>query len=108
MTTYLELNATHLQLSAEELCQSANISPQTLLTLVEYDIAVPIGGSQPMQWVFQLSAVTRVQKATRLAHDLVMEWADLSLVMQLLDEIEQLRSENTQLKQRLARYGWSE
>jgi chaperone modulatory protein CbpM len=40
-----------------------------------------------------------------LSRDLALEWADLSLVLQLLDDIEQLSLENQQLKQRLARFG---
>ena len=108
MTMFLDIHAANHQLSSAELCRSANISPQTLLALVEYEIAVPITGSQPQQWLFQLSAVSKVQKAARLSRDLALEWADLSLVLQLLDDIEQLSRENQQLKQRLARFGRSE
>ena len=68
-------------------------------------LLLPIAGSQPLQWVFQLNAVARVQKAARLSRDLALEWADLSLVLQLLDDIEQLSLENQHLKQRLARFG---
>jgi len=105
MTMFLDIHAANNQLSSAELCHFANISPQTLLALVEYEIAVPITGSQPQQWLFQLNAVARVQKAARLSRDLALEWADLSLVLQLLDDIEQLSRENTHLKQRLARFG---
>lgn len=105
MTMFLDIHAANHQLSSAELCHSANISPQTLLALVEYEIAVPITGSQPQQWLFQLSVVSRVQKAARLSRDLALEWADLSLVLQLLDDIELLTSENQRLKQRLARFG---
>ena len=105
MTMFFDMHAANHQLSSAELCHSANISSETLLVLVEYEIAVPIAGSQPPQWVFQLNAVARVQKAVRLSRDLAMEWDDLSLVLQLLDEIEQLSLENTQLKQQLARFG---
>ena len=66
MTMLLDIHAANHQLSSTELCRSANISPQTLLALVEYEIAVPISGSQPQQWLFQLSVVSKVQKAARL------------------------------------------
>ena len=104
MTMFLDIHAANHQLSSAELCHSANISTETLLALVEYEIAVPITGSQPQQWLFQLNAVARVQKAARLSRDLALEWADLSLVLQLLDDIEQLNRENQHLKQRLARF----
>lgn len=103
-----EIHPADVQLTVTELCLSANISQQTLLVLVEHEIAVPITGAQPQQWRFQLSAVSKVQKAARLYRDLDIDWADLSLVLSLLEEIEQLTTENKQLTQRLARFGRSE
>lgn len=108
MPMLVEIHPTNGQLSSAELCLSAQISSQTLLLLVEHEIAVPITGAEPPQWIFHLSAVTKVQKATRLHSDLEIDWADLSLVLQLLDDIEQLTHENNQLKQRIARFGQSE
>jgi chaperone modulatory protein CbpM len=105
MTMRFDIHADNMPLSSAELCQSANISPQTLLLLVEHDIALPIEGAEPQQWRFHLSVVAKVQKAARLYRDLAIDWADLCLVLQLLDDIAQLTEENKQLKQRLARFG---
>jgi len=105
MTMFTEIHSADGQLSSAELCLSAQISPQTLLLLVEHEIAVPIEDAEPPQWLFHLSAVAKVQKAARLYRDLEIDWADLSLVLQLLDDIEQLTHENKQLKLRIARFG---
>jgi chaperone modulatory protein CbpM len=99
-----EIHPANFQLSFEELCLSANVSQQTMLAFVQHDIAVPIVGAQPQQWRFHVTCVKKVQKAARLYSDLDIDWADLYLVLNLLDDIEQLKNENEQLKQRLARF----
>jgi len=44
-----------------------------------------------------------VNKAIRLHRDLEIEWADIALVVDLLDEIDQLENENRQLKKQMNR-----
>jgi len=104
MTPLTEIHSSHFHLSFEDLCLSAAISEATMLDLVAHEIAVPVTGAQPQQWQFQVACVTRVKKAARLYQDLDIDLADLGLVLNLLDEIEQLKSENNQLKQQLARF----
>jgi chaperone modulatory protein CbpM len=107
MTMRSELHPTQVQLSFAELCWSADVSHDTLLALVQNEIAVPITGNQPAQWRFHLNTVPKVQKAARLYRDLEMDWAELSLVLNLLDEINRLQNENNDLKQKVERYIWS-
>ena len=45
------------------------------------------------EWRFPGSAVTRAQKALRLARDLRVNWPGAALALDLLDEIERLRLE---------------
>jgi chaperone modulatory protein CbpM len=104
MTTLLEIHSPHFQLSFEELCHSANINKETMLELVQNDIAIPITGAKPQQWLFHVTCVIKVKKAARLYHDLGINWADVYLVLNLLEEIEQLKNENEQLKQQLGRF----
>lgn len=104
MTPLTEIHSPHLHLTFEELCVCAAINEATMLDLVAHEIAVPVTGAQPTQWQFQVTCVTRVKKAARLYHDLDIDWADLSLVLNLLDEIDQLKNENHHLKQQLARF----
>lgn len=104
MTTLSAIHSGNAQLNFEELCLATHINKETLLELIQHDIAIPIAGDEPQQWLFHLTCVTKVRKAARLNRDLSMDWADLYLVLNLLDEIDQLNTENEQLKQQLARF----
>jgi len=104
MTPLSEIHSPDFHLSFEELCLSADISKECMLELVENDIAVPVTGTHPQQWQFHVTCLIKVKKAARLYRDLDIDWADLGLVLNLLDEIEQLKNENSQLKQQLARF----
>jgi len=104
MTPLSEIHSPDFHLSFDELCLTAGISKDYMLALVEHEIAVPVTGMQPQQWQFHVTCVMRVKKAARLYRDLDIDWADLGLVLNLLDEIEQLKNENSQLKQQLARF----
>ena len=104
MTQLSEIHSPHFHLSFDELCLSADISKDYMLALIEHEIAVPLTGTQPPQWQFNVTCVMRVKKAARLYRDLDIDWADLGLVLNLLDEIDQLKNENEQLKQQLARF----
>ena len=104
MTTLLEIHSPNFQLSFEELCHSANINKETMLELVQHDIAIPITGAKPQQWLFHVTCVMKVKKAARLNHDLDIDWADVCLVLNLLEEIDNLKSENEKLKQQLGRF----
>lgn len=104
MTALQQVYSPHYHLSFEELCLSANVSTETMLELVEHEIAVPVAGEHPRQWMFHVTCVVKVKKAARLYRDLGIDWADLCLVLNLLTEIEQLKNENDQLKQQLARF----
>jgi len=93
-----------VHVSFDELCKSSNISAEYIIELVEYNIIFPIKGNDPQEWQFNVTAIRIVNKAARLHSDLEIDWADIGLVLNLLDEIEQLRNENGQLKQQLNRF----
>jgi len=103
MTTLQQVYSPNFHLSFEELFLSANVSAETMLELIEHEIAVPVTGEHPRQWMFHVTSVMTVKKAARLNRDLNIDWADLYLVLNLLDEIEQIKAENHRLKQRLNR-----
>lgn len=86
-----------------ELCESANMTPDYLSELITYNIIKPVAGKTPDDWRFSTNAVKIVNKAIRLHQDLEIEWADIALVVDLLDEIDQLESENRQLKKQMNR-----
>lgn len=104
MAQLIEIHSPSLHISFIELCVSADISQEALLELIENEIAIPVSGEQPAHWQFHLSCVGQVKKAVRLNRDLDIDWADLNIVLNLLGEVEVLKSENERLKQQLLRF----
>ncbi|GAA4086830.1 chaperone modulator CbpM [Zhongshania borealis] len=87
----------------DELCRVAELPEHFVLEIVEQGIVEPHGDS-PEQWVFSTHMVMQTKKAVRLHQDLKIDWPGIALAISLLEEIEQLRTENAQLKQRLGRF----
>lgn len=104
MTQLIEIHSPSFHITFTELCTSADISQEALLELIDNDIAVPISGALPEHWQFHITCVALVKKALRLNRDLDMDWADLSLVLNLLGEVEMLKNENQRLQQQLLRF----
>jgi len=104
MTQASEFISPDFHVSFEELCVSANISTEKIIDLIDYKVITPVRGSQPQEWQFNITAMRIVNKAARLHRDLEIDWADIGLILNLLDDIEQLRNENAQLKQQLKRF----
>lgn len=97
-------NVTQVTINFAELCQCVSISEAQLLELVAEGILTPEAGRLPEEWTFASTSVSLVHKAERLHHDLTVAWADIPLVLGLLEEVEQLRAENRHLRQRLGRF----
>lgn len=91
-------------ISFDELCQCVSISEAQVVDLVEQGVLRPEAGLRQDEWRFSHVAVTVVGKAERLHHQLAVEWADMPLVLELLEELTELRAENSMLKQRLKRF----
>ena len=92
-----------LQLNIHEFCQSAELPQAALLEIIEHGILEP-SGATPEQWLFDANALVIAKRARRLQGELQIEWAGIALALQLLDELEQLRTENSQLRRRLSRF----
>lgn len=87
-----------------ELSRSASLNEDFIVQCVQVGITELAGGSvkrSRKEWRFSTEAVLRLQKARRLQRDLDMELSDLALVLDLLDEVESLRSEVDFLRGRL-------
>lgn len=104
MTYLTDIHLSTPQVSFAELCHCANLSAEYMRELIDYDIITPIAGQRQQEWQFNLAAISLVHKAARLHRDLEIDWADIALLLSLLEEITQLRHENSQLKQRLKRF----
>ena len=77
---------TLLQLS--HICQADSLQ---LVALVQEGVLTP-AGDDPPNWRFDGSALRRARTAVRLTRDLELSAAGAALVLDLLDEIEALRS----------------
>lgn len=97
-----------LQLNTIEVCQLINTDIETITEIVAYGIVSPItkneADSDPSFWVFKPQVITTLKKAIRLHNDLELDWAGIAFAIDLISDLEQLRNENTLLKQRLSRF----
>jgi len=89
--------------SFEELCDVTELSSHIIIEVVEHGIVEP-EGNDPETWSFDMQMVTVTKKACRLHNDLGIDWSGIALAISLLDEVEQLRSENEKLANRLKRF----
>jgi len=81
------------ELSLSELCRCCQISAESMIELVEQGIISPSHGQTISQWRFQSSSLVRADKALRLKRDLQVNLAGTALVLELLDEIYELRTQ---------------
>ncbi len=82
------------QLTAASPLDSGFIEQCVALGLVEL-------GGLPSQWRFSPLVRLRLERAWRLHRDLELHPSALPLVLELLEEVELLRQESAQLRQRL-------
>jgi chaperone modulatory protein CbpM len=87
-------------LTVVEICNVCNIEQGMLQELIVYDILHPQGNS-PDEWIFDMSELHRLQTALRLQRDLELNYAGVALVLDLLEELQLLRSESEILNKHL-------
>ena len=81
----------HLSFSLSALCQASGADLEQVQALVGEGLLQPSGPS-PEDWQFQGDALPQTRRALRLARDLDLDLAAVALVMDLLAEIDRLRS----------------
>ena len=79
-----------VHMSIIELCHTINIEQEDLVAWVQEGILNPIGNS-PEDWRFSGDALSRAKKALRLSRDLEINTPGVAMVLDLLDEISELR-----------------
>ena len=89
--------------SFNELCLRNNIDTDFVVQCVEVGIADAQGNS-PVEWSFTSRAAVRIQKAYRLQRGLEINLNGLAMVLDLLEEIETLQDEVTNLRKRLSHW----
>ncbi len=84
------------RLSLRQLCDTCSVSADYILQLVDEGFIEPTG-IEKSHWCFNGININRVIKAKRLQHDLGINLAGVALAIELMEEIESLRSQLNQL-----------
>lgn len=82
---------TPLSFTLPSLCRASGAHPDWVLALVSEGLLKPTGQG-PADWQFCGDALSQTRKALRLARDFNLDLAAIGLVMDLLAEIDRLRS----------------
>ena len=81
-----------VQLTFAQLCRACRVEQDQLLVLVEEGVLEPMG-DEPAEWRFSGSSLGRARSALRLAHELQLGAHGAALVLDLLEEIDQMRAQ---------------
>jgi len=76
----------------EEICVACQVEQGWVAGLVSHGVIEPVEGGRPGVARYAAASVMRVAKAKRLERDLSLNTPGVALVLDLLDEIERLRS----------------
>ncbi len=85
-----EVIETRVELTLTDLCEICSVSSERVVRLVDEGLVEPVG-REPSEWLFSGRSVRRVVVAERLTRDLRVNEAGAALVLDLLDEVKQLR-----------------
>lgn len=92
-----------VQLDMRTLCREADVSADYVIEIVEHGIVEPKGRT-PDEWLFDDQAPLLTKRAAKLREQLQLEWEGVALALELLEEVQHLRTENSMLRQRLGRF----
>jgi chaperone modulatory protein CbpM len=79
-------------LTLDELSRAVYVDVKTIVLLVDYQIIQPVGKT-PQTWRFGSLDLHRAKKAIALQRDLEINYDAISIVLDLLDEIQSLQKE---------------
>ncbi len=80
------------------ICARFALSSERVVQLVDEGLVEPVG-REPAEWRFSGRSVRRVVVAERLSRDLRLNAAGAALVLDLLDEVKQLRQRLIRLEE---------
>jgi chaperone modulatory protein CbpM len=92
-----EIIETRLEMSLNDLCEICTVTSERVVQLVDEGLVEPLG-RDPTEWRFSGHSVRRVVVAERLSRDLRLNAAGAALVLELLDEVTELRQRLTRLE----------
>ena len=95
-TTHIQITSIRIveeevQLTLAELCQACNAPQASVIAWVNEGILEP-SGEAPDNWHFTGTSLRRARKATWLTRDMEVNAQGVGLVLDLLDEIAELRT----------------
>ena len=93
-----EVIETRRELSLSDLCEVCTVTTERVVRLVDEGLVEPVG-REPAEWRFSGRSVRRVVVAERLSRDLRLNTAGAALVLDLLDEVKQLRQRLIRLEE---------
>ena len=85
-----EIVETRVEMSLSDLCEVCSVPTERVVKLVDEGVVEPVG-REPTEWRFSGVSVKRVVVAERLSRDLRLNAAGAALVLDLLDEVKELR-----------------
>lgn len=86
--------------SFDELCDICRASPEFVRELIEFEIVMP-AGTNHHDWLFDAVQLYRIKTALRLHQDLEVNTAGIAVVLDLLEELEELRAHAAMLEKHL-------
>ncbi len=84
----------------KDVCEVCGVHAEYVVEMVEAGI-IDAKGDKPTTWRFSAVSVMRSRKALRLRRDLEINIPGLAVTLDLLDEVESLRTQVQALKQQL-------
>ena len=80
-----------VEFSLAEISRTCAVHAEYIIELVEEGVLMPVG-REPRRWRFSGGQVRRAGRALRLQRDLGINMAGVALALDLLDELDRLRS----------------
>lgn len=93
-----EIIEARVEMSLSDLCEVCTVTSERVVQLVDEGLLEPVG-RDPAEWRFSGHSVRRIVVAERLSRDLRLNAAGAALVLDLLDEVTQLRQRLTRLEE---------
>ncbi len=79
-----------IRLSLREVCYTCDVSAELIMDMVTEGVIEP-QGTEPGEWYFNGAALTRIQTALSLQHDLRVNLPGAALAIDLIEELEEWR-----------------
>lgn len=81
-----------IELTITEICYACSCSTEWVIELVDEGVLEPVAGQRD-DWRFAGTSLRRARAARRLQQDLGLNLPGVALALQMMDEMEALRSE---------------